>query len=86
MAPIGLDIRRKAMNANLKKIIGITLIGIFIFSGVSLAESIGSKDYQGRNLEKIGEASFSLRDEVANRNAELPVYRSGDSSRDNRVN
>lgn len=74
------------MNANLKKIIGITLVGLLLFSTGALAEAIGSKDYQGRNLEKIGDASYTLRDEVADRNSELPIYRGDASHSDDRVN
>ena len=61
-------------------------MGVLLFTSGALAESIGSKDYQGRDLEKIGEASFSLRDEVSNRNAELPVYRNGSATDDSHVN
>ena len=74
------------MKTTLKKIVGITLVGVFVFSAVGFAEALGNRGYEGRALDKIGEAGFVLRDEISRRNAELPVYPSGNAFEDNSVN
>ena len=68
------------MNIILFKILGITLVGIFVFSTMGFAEAGEDKvcSMCGQPLKNIGKTEETLRDEVSSKKAELPVYKSED--------
>lgn len=66
------------MNTALFKIVGITLVGIFVVTTMGFAEAGEDKvcSMCGQPLKNIGKAEATLRDEVSKKKAELPVYKS----------